>query len=147
LASHTSHSPRSGSGLRVDDIRLRSSAYDFEGSGVAGTQGLVPRLEGSGPLTASSEGELRVSNALPNAITVLVAGHHTALAPYAGGVLVPAPDGLMETRTDVNGEVTFPFTLPEELTTGAVLWFQCWIEDAGAPEELSATNGLRATTS
>ena len=137
----------SGSGLRVDDILLRSSAYDLEGDGVPGMLGLTPRLTGSGPLTASSEGELRVSDALPNAVTVLVAGHHTVMTPYFGGVLVPSPDGLLSTRTDVNGEISFPFSLPEELTLGATLWFQCWIEDPDAPQGLSVTNGLRATTS
>ena len=135
-----------GSGLRLDNIQLRSSAFDVVGSSLPGTQGKPPRLEGSGPLVPGSEGMLVVSDGLPKANSVLVAGREPLLLPYLGGVLVPLPQAVHAVRTDNAGMIVLPFTLPET-PPGQSLWFQCWIEDPAAPGGHSATNGLKATTS
>jgi len=135
-----------GSGLRLDNVVLRSSAYDSVGAGLPGLAGHTPRLDGDGPLTVGSEGALHISDAAPRANAWLIAGRTTLMLPYLGGVIVPLPAAIMTGRTDAAGRIDLPFVLPQA-APGSELWFQCWIEDPSAPEGLSCTNGLKATTS
>lgn len=115
------------------------------GGALAGSLG-PPRLDGSGLLVEGAPVSLELSDALPGAQVVAIAGFSEAGAPLLGGTLVPAPDLVLlhAATVDASGEATLSATWPPGLPGGAEVYFQFWIQDPAAPEGYSASNGLRA---
>jgi hypothetical protein len=114
------------------------------GAGLSGALG-VPRLDGVGLLVEGEQVQLSLGDGLPLAPAGLVFGFTQASVPFKGGVMVPAPDlvldGLQLTAAgsfEVDG--FWPAGVPAGLTT----WWQMWIVDAAGPKGLSASNGLAA---
>jgi len=111
----------------------------------AGTGG-TPHLVGSGPLTAGSANQINLTSAKPSATATLVFGTTTLNAPFKGGTLVPSPLVVVPLATNAAGTMTLPFTWPAGVRPGLTATFQFWIQDAGASNGLSASNGLQGLT-
>jgi len=130
----------------VVEVGIAGSAWVDLGLGKPGTGGIVPVLTGSGPLTPGSANAVATSDALPNTTLALFVGLTDINAPFKGGVLVPSPDILVVgLPTDASGTFTLPFTWPNGIPAGTLLYWQEWITDPGASQDLSATNGLEST--
>jgi hypothetical protein len=128
-------------------VRLYSGGalgWEDHGDGLAGTLG-EPVLEGSGFLKTGTPATLALSNAAPLASTAFVAGIAHIAAPIKGGVLGPSPDLVVfGLATDGAGllDVTSPWPVLPPATT---VWFQEWVQDAGAPKGWAASNTVSAT--
>jgi hypothetical protein len=113
-------------------------------AGKPGSGGVVPQLGGLGPLTPGSVNSLELSLAEPGAATTLVVGLSACNCPFKGGTLVPAPalyvSGLV---VSPEGTHSLPFAWPAGVPAGTPLYFQHWVQDAGASVGLSASNGLQ----
>jgi hypothetical protein len=143
--------PSTGSGMRYDNVLLRSSAYEKFGAGVPGHDPFSPKtpvLGGFGPLTPLSANELRLGTVLPATTAWLVFGLQQLDLPFKGGVMYPEPARLWSFYTGEGtfGAVLVPFTLPA-LPPGVDLSFQFWIQDPNAVAGWASSNGLRGTTS
>jgi hypothetical protein len=129
-----------------DSVAVYRSAFHWARlpgalSGVAGP----PSLAAAGCVQAESSAELLLTSAAPLAPTGLVLGLGLVNVPFKGGVMVPAPDVIVdELVTDAEGELIVPFTWPSDLPSGVSLWTQAWVVDASASRGFSASNGLRA---
>jgi hypothetical protein len=118
--------------------------WEDHGDGLAGTLG-EPVLEGSGFLKAGTPTTLALSNGAPLAPTAFVAGVVHLAAPIKGGILGPSPDLVVfGLTTDGAGllDVTSPWPALPPATT---VWFQEWVQDAGAPKGWAASNTVSAT--
>jgi len=113
------------------------------GDGLAGAFG-VPSLTGAGTLLARDPLTLTLADARPSAATTLVVGLTLLAAPFAGGVLVPAPDALVTLSTGADGGLQVTASWPEGVPAETTLLLQAWIADPAAPQGLSASNGLSA---
>jgi hypothetical protein len=117
---------------------------DLEES-LAGGSG-APLQGATGNLTANTTVELDVTEAAPGAPATLVLGFDLLLVPFAGGTLVPTPNILVARFTDAAGATEIRSNVPDGIPPMLDLYFQWWVQDAGAPEGLAATNALRVTT-
>jgi len=130
-----------GSATSGDIVITLPTAWADLGLGKAGSAG-TPRLSGSGPLAAGTANQLDLADAAPGAPATLVFGLAQADAPFKGGTLVPVPLLLVTLATGPGGALALPFTWPSGVAPGTELLFQFWIQDAGASQGLSASNGL-----
>lgn len=111
------------------------------GNGLAGPTS-EPVLKGSGPLTPGTFSALRVTNAEPLMPAWIVAGGSEVNLPIAGGLLIPDPQIILSVGTDATGALVLPFKLDASTPPGFRIVAQAWVLDPGAPEWLTATNGL-----
>lgn len=122
-------------------------SWDDLGNGMAGTGGLTPRLTGSGPLSAGSDNQALLADALPGAATNLVFGLARIDAPFKGGVLVPNPDVLLlGLPVNADGVHTLEFTWPAGVPSGTPIYLQHWVADPASPAGFAASNGLQGLT-
>lgn len=115
--------------------------------GKAGTNGLVPQLHGLGIATPeSTTNSLRLTDALPSAPAVFVAGVSELAVIFKGGVFGPAPLFLnFGFVTGPSGRITLPFALGADIPTGLELWLQYWIVDPGGFVGSAASNTVKLT--
>jgi len=111
----------------------------------------VPVLTGSGALTAGSSGALELVQTTKGATSHLFVGLANISAGFKGGTLVPSPSLLISplavsTPGGPFGGWTLAFTWPGGVPSGAVFYFQVWVEDVAGPFGLVSSNGLSATT-
>lgn len=122
------------------------SPWSDVGGGLAGPNGL-PRLRGSGTMTAGHDIGMLLDNARANSVAVFVLGTSAVHLPLFGGTLVPSPD-LVFPPLPTSGQGTldlalrFPFGVPP----GTSFWMQHWIADPAAAVGLTASNGLRGVS-
>lgn len=135
-----------GFGWLIDNVSVKTTGswFDLE-LPKAGSNG-TPHLVGVGTLAPNSANQLTLTQALPNSIATLVCGLDFVAQPFKGGFLHPEPQILVPLPTDAQGSVQMPFTLPPGLPPGQELYFQFWIQDAGASFGLSASNGVEGLT-
>ncbi|GJM23001.1 MAG: hypothetical protein DHS20C15_29160 [Planctomycetota bacterium] len=120
-------------------------AYEVTTPGSPGTAGLVPALTGEGAASPGSANTLRLTDALPHSPALLVYSLSELAAPFAGGILGPAPDFIVSIGlSDANGTLDKRFRMPESAPVGLEIWMQAWVRDAGAVAGMSASNTLRA---
>lgn len=105
----------------------------------------IPNLAGGGPLTLGSTTRLSLRGAMPSSPATLVAGLAAANLPFKGGTLVPEPLALLPLATDGDGAFDLIFPWPA-VSAGIDFHLQVWVQDAGGPKGLSASNALRLTT-
>ncbi len=111
-------------------------------NGKAGTGGLVPRFTVCGTLATGQTADFLLEDAKPLAGAAAVIGFTQIHAPYAGGVLVPAPDVLLFGFTaDAAGTIS----LPGVPGGGGPfdIYMQWVVFDAGATFGKAFSNGLR----
>lgn len=121
------------------------SAWMDLGFGLEGTNGF-PMLIGTGSLVGGTLTELNLTGARPFATAYLLVGFSSLFLPFKGGVLGPAPDGVFPFTVNGLGEIPFPFIWPTGLPSGAIIYWQYWIEDAAGRMGFAASNVLKATT-
>jgi hypothetical protein len=114
------------------------------GYALAGTAG-APQLAGNGSLTVGSTVQWTLSDARPLAPTWLLVGFTQILAPYAGGVIVPAPDVLLPLTSDAMGGVVISVFVPTTLPSGQSITTQFWIADPAGPAGFAASNAVSKT--
>ncbi len=115
------------------------------GNALAGSVGL-PKLNGTGALTAGTPTAVTISNAKANTPALLYIGFSAMNAPFKQGVLVPSVDldpiGLF---LPGSGSAAFQFTWPAGVPAGFDTYWQVWIKDSAGPAGLAATNALKST--
>lgn len=114
------------------------------GKSLAGGNG-APTLYGAGSLIAGSPFSLNLVDAAPSTFALLVLGVNRVDLPLVGGTLVPAPSVLVSGLPTGTGAFTISGTTPNGLPSGADVYFQCWLPDAGGVFGFAASNGLLAT--
>jgi hypothetical protein len=131
--------------IGADEATFDKGPWTFVGHALAGGAG-APALQGDGPLLPDTDATLTLAAAAPSAPAWLVLGGAAALAPFHGGVMVPQPDVLVgPLATDAGGALAAHGRWPFGVPSGVALWLQAWVQDAGAPFGLAASNGLAAT--
>ena len=125
------------------------------GNGCAGTGGVTPTQWWSygPPSPGNAEFALRLDDALPGAVAMLLVGFsNSAWGSYSlplnlngfggdGCTLYTSPDFVQLLTTDGNGRASFPLPIPAAI--GGVVWCQWGVLDTGAtnPLDLATTNG------
>lgn len=123
-------------------------AWTDLGVPTTGTPG-DPVLVGTGTLAAGNPGSLELDNANPLSLAYLFVGFSTAGGtPFKGGTLWPFPIALqIVVVTDATGSFDLAWSCwPTGIPSGTPLYFQYWIQDAGAVKGAAASNGLLGTT-
>ncbi len=111
------------------------------GAGLAGTDGLVPRIGSSGGPHPGWELAIEVGDGLPGASGFLGVGLDYASLPLFGGTMLQTGEVTIAHVLDQDGEVALPWSIPA-LPPGFLLYFQAAYLDAGAPFGVSMTRGL-----
>ncbi|RKY21764.1 MAG: hypothetical protein DRQ55_03205 [Planctomycetota bacterium] len=108
---------------------------------------IEPSLSAGGDLSGHSWVHYFVDTDVSTSSITLVVGLAQIDLAFRGGVLVPAPDLLVEGfSTNASGHLRMSFIIPDILPPELDLYHQVWIVDGSAPGGLVATNGLRGTT-
>ena len=151
----TSLSIDNGTGFTTDEIRVGTSwnsvlpaapnAWTDLGFAKPGLLG-APHLVGAGPLTAGSNASLSLTQARPNAFSILFLGSSATFSPLLGGVLVPTPALAFSAMTNGAGTIQLSSTWPAGVPANTATYFQWWIADDAATHGVAASNGLRGTT-
>lgn len=116
------------------------------GRGLAGTNG-TPRLQGAGPLSASTVASLDVTGAPAGGLVLISAGPTFDDVPLQGGLLVALPTVVFPPYVaSPLGEVSLDVDLGPAVLPGLTMYVQAWIVDAGGVQGYAATNALAATT-
>lgn len=146
---------------RTDDVALDAGSVYLHtlrtggtsliyGAGLAGSGGFVPVLTGEGCPSSGFDFELRVEDGLGGASGALFVGSAPLELPVLGGDLLVLPDlGSLPHTLDgtegVPGAGTYTLSLTQQTTSlaGLTLYFQAAYVDAGAPQGVSLSAGLR----
>jgi len=123
-------------------VVIEAGPWTSLGQGLAGTGGVMPCLEASGPLTANSDLTLSLTNGLANAPAWFIAGFSELSQPLKGGVLVPTPDLVIALGLDGLGALELIVPMPPVVPQGLPVYAQAWVQDAQAPVGLSASNAV-----
>lgn len=119
---------------------------DF-GRGKTGSNDMVPRMSGSGPLTAGSANSLTIANGPSFQLIFFIYGATAINAPFKGGTLVPSPDAIVAGGfTGFLGDFSTPFTVPVGTPPGTTLYLQGVIKDGADPFGVAITNALLLVT-
>lgn len=114
------------------------------GSAKTGSNGVAPRLAGTGTLVGGTLGQLTVADAPPSAPSALFVGLAAGNVPFKQGTLVPFPIVLnISLPTFPDGSLFLPFAWPTGIPAGLPFTFQLWSSDPGVPGNVAATNGLQ----
>jgi hypothetical protein len=120
------------------------------GAGLAGAQGYVPQLGGSGCASTTTPFSLLVGDALGGSPGILALGTGAAAIPLFGGTLLVNPIaftfGFVTTGTPGSGAVgtaNFPLSISDPAIIGVPFWSQAGILDANAVQGVALTNGLK----
>ncbi|MEM7307645.1 MAG: hypothetical protein AAF682_13285 [Planctomycetota bacterium] len=105
--------------------------------------GDAPSLTGIGSLIAGKPITLRVEGGTPGTDAVLVLGLSQVNLPALGTTLVPFPTVIADGLTlDADGAAELQLTWPAGLASGAKIYAQAFVPDAGAPFGFAASDGI-----
>jgi hypothetical protein len=115
------------------------------GFALAGVSGL-PVLTPTGTLVVNSPGMVSLTNAAPNAFSVLFISATHFDAPFKGGTLVPGPRwSPIYLVTDASGQIHLPWAAwPAGIPVDDDFYIQFWIVDAAGVQGVSSSNAYRA---
>ncbi len=121
--------------------------------GVPGTSG-QPVLTGSGSLLPGTTVALTLTGARPLSTVQIVIGLDDVQPPFGhanephhAGILVPESDIVIDNlKTDVTGTLVVTGTWPIGQPAFTQLYYQAWITDHHADDNLAASNALLSTT-
>jgi len=114
------------------------------GGGLPGAAG-IPALKGTGTLAAGSPGTLKLSGAAPLAPALLLVSAANTPTPFKCGTVVTVPILFQLTLpTNGAGQLSLAWGAWPGGLSGASLYFQYAVADAGAPCGASISNALRA---
>lgn len=128
-------------------VVFSSSSFAFEDLGFAlpGAAG-TPTFQGESSMLPGSVYRTELWSPAIAAPALLIAGFDPLFLPFAGGTLVPSLDVVIgNLNTGLTGYVDLWSTFPVGTPSGADLYLQYWIVDAGSPSSLMASNALKAT--
>jgi hypothetical protein len=111
-----------------------------------GTGVLAPSLRFYGDLAANQLVTAKARHALPLKSCVWLVGLAQGNLPFKGGIMVPSPSPpffAFPLGTDANGEFSLTSPNPAGVFAGLTLFHQFWFSDPGAPQKVSATNGVK----
>ncbi len=131
--------------INLSNVCITPAPWFKLGLGKVGSAG-VPQLSGNGTLSDGSLNEIVLTNAAPSAPATLIFGLSAINAPFKGGTMVPQPLLTLALGTSGAGSLNLPFTWPAGVPAGVPIYFQYWIQDAGATHGLSASNGLKGVS-
>jgi hypothetical protein len=101
---------------------------------------------GAGTLLPGSPGALSLSEAAPDAPSLLLIAMAIVPTPFKCGTLIPDPDGLLLVlATDAGGETVLSWTSFPAQLGGLALELQYVVLDAGAPCGFALSNALKMT--
>ncbi len=115
------------------------------GSGCAGTNGVVPKLEGFGCPSPGTTITLRIEAVVGNAAGLMFVGTGTGAAEVVPGCalqILPLTPLIIPAPVSAAGVIVYTGVLPADTPAGDV-YLQALFPDAGAPAGLSATNPLK----
>ena len=113
------------------------------GGGLAGAAG-VPALKGTGTLAAGSAGTLKLSGAAPSSPALLLVSLASNPTPFKCGTVVTVPILFqLMLPTNAAGQLNLGWNAWPGGLSGASLYFQFAVGDAGAPCGASISNALR----
>ncbi len=117
------------------------TAWTDLGGGLAGTDGILPTLRGTGDLSANTPFSVDLAGAPRDSLGILFVGTQAGNFPFAGGIVVPNPStGFRRQRiTDFAGEISFGGNFPA-IASGTTILVQYWIRDLGAPQGFAGSN-------
>jgi len=118
------------------------SPFTDLGHALAGGKG-YPIQIADGTLLAGQPFSFDLLQSKPGLLAVHVVGLSPLFAPYKGGTMVPTPTLLNVLVTDAAGEVHLAGPWPAG-GSGATLWLQFWITDAGGVKGKAASNAVQA---
>jgi hypothetical protein len=125
-------------------LTLHTAQWVDLGHALAGQLG-EPKLQGAGGLLPASDVSLLLLKGTPLAQVALVIGGSAIDMPFAGGILVPAPDFVCAAgTTNALGNLVVSGRWPPDVPPGGSLWIQAWMPDAKVPGGYSASNALQA---
>ncbi|GJM21663.1 MAG: hypothetical protein DHS20C15_15780 [Planctomycetota bacterium] len=122
-----------------------SRSWDDLGHALAGS-GDAPRLRADGTLIGGELVTLHASGSLPNAPGLFIIGLSGFFGPLKGGVLVPAPDFLVNVSANAQGERVISAPWPMGAPADLPVYLQIWFADPGAPANFVATNAVLEST-
>lgn len=115
------------------------------GAGLAGASG-APELFGSGAGLGSSALRVQLQHAAPASPAFLAYSVERIDLPLFGGLLVPnitlGASGLLPLPTNAAGSAQLATSWPSGWPSGAQLYAQAWVLDAGAPQGVAASNAI-----
>lgn len=126
----------------IDSIAVTWTTLGFA---LAGQNGL-PKLSGSGSLSAGTTWQIKIESGKPNAACAFVLGPVQANLPFYGGTLSPTPNLVFGVALNASGTLTLAGATPAGLAPGLNAFMQVWIADPAAVAGVSATNALKAKT-
>ena len=86
-----------------------------------------------------------VTGALASTPVVFIVGTNQIRFPFAGGILVPAPDFVLAGATDAAGAVSRAVVLTQGLPVGQEISVQVWLLDPVGLFGLAASDAIAAT--
>ena len=117
------------------------------GTGMPGTGALLPQLSAQGRLAPDERVTLRIRDARPSSVIILVVGDSAAQIPFMGGTLVPTPQFIIAgLPLDDTGRLEMDFRVTDDLPDELTLITQAWILDPEAAEGYAATNAVSVST-
>tara|TARA_R110002072_G_scaffold186086_2_gene342986 strand:+ start:2991 stop:4553 length:1563 start_codon:yes stop_codon:yes gene_type:complete len=129
---------------RLYRLRLRGTGLVSLGNALAGAGG-APELSVSTTFQAPTLFTLDLRQGASTTAGLHAIGFQQALAPFAGGLLVPTPDLLVAFATDAAGEAQLPLFWPSFLPPGFRVYAQSWLADPSGPQQLTASNAWQLT--
>ena len=135
-----------GGGNRIIQVRGFGSCGTFTnyGTGGPGTGSLVPSIGGTGCPRVGDNVQIDVDHVLPNTVGILVLGTQQLVVPFLNFTILTDLGVTVTSVVNSNGNAAFPLAIPNGANLGNTnVYWQAGYFDAGAPQGLSATNGLR----
>jgi len=114
----------------------------FEDLGCELAGDFSPALDGTGDPSPGGSFTLEFTGMPPGTTGTMFVGVAELKAPFKGGFLVPVPNLPVSIPT-VFGSLSLPATMPATIPPGTGIWLQAWFPDAGGPQGISGTNGLK----
>jgi YVTN family beta-propeller protein len=125
------------------DVVAYGGIYLHYGAGLAGTGGVVPRIEGLGVPTLGATVTIEASDGLANTFGLLMLGFAPAAVPVFGGILYVVPDRSFFHVLAPGGTFALPVSVPgSPIFLGLDVFLQSAYVDAGAPGGVSHSDGL-----
>lgn len=133
--------------ITLDDLDLDALLQPGSpGAGLAGVAG-KPLLAWNGFTCPGAATELRITQAAPEALAVIVLGVDHVATPFKSGVLATTPLlALGPWFTDAQGTLRMPGTWPAGVAPDTLLVLQAWVADGRPPQGAAGSESLLGLT-
>lgn len=135
-----------GSGSRIIQVRGFGTCGTFTnyGTGGPGTAGLIPAIHGSGCPRVGATVQLDIDTVVPNGLGVLFLGFQQLSVPFLNFTVLNDLSAQVGIQADAAGNVLLNLPIPNSAGLGNLnAYLQAGFLDGGAPNGISASNGLQ----